>query len=211
MGSRATSREARVKRTISRLATAWLERGRRKRYAGNAFDRFEGLAPVLSQSAGATVLDIGCCDGLVAYEFARHGAAVVHGFELDEGDVLFARRLFRDVPVKSTFVAANLAIDSGSFTRLYSDVLLDRYDIVLFLGVYHHLEQQMSQDSLEAFVRLLADMTERAFVIRTNRLAAVDPLLREAGLVCTSEAQADRVGSLRVYEREAATSNASDP
>jgi len=193
-----------VKSALSKLALAWLERGRRKRFAGDLFQRFEGLEPVFLRSPGATVLDIGACDGLVAYELARRGAAVVHGFELDEGDVAFARRLFRDVPAESAFVATDLTQDPASFRTRHADVLLESYDIVLFLGVYHHLERQTSAEALDGFVRVLAGMARSLFAVRTKQLDRVEPLLLEAGFTCTSEhAERDDVGPLRIYQRAA--------
>ncbi len=72
---------------ISKLARWWLERRPNKRFAGSIFDRFTGLETLLERCQGLTVLDVGSCDGLVAYEFARHGAKVVHGFERDPDDL----------------------------------------------------------------------------------------------------------------------------
>ena len=191
-----------MKRLLSKLATSWLERGRRKRFAGDVFQRFRGLAPVLDRAKGAAVLDIGSCDGLVAYEFAKRGAALVHGFELDDGDVAFARRLFRDVPTKSVFVRANLDREAPAFRTRHADVLRDAYDVVLFLGVYHHLERQMSREALDAFVRLLVDLAESVFVVRTKQLARVEPLVLEAGFRRAGETEAlGDVGPLRIYER----------
>lgn len=192
-----------MKKLISKLAMTWLERGARKRFAGNAFQRFEGLAPVLEHCEGASILDIGACDGLVAYEFARRGAATIHGFEIDAGDVAFARRLFRDVPGESAFVHADVTADAASLRERHADVLLEAYDIVLFLGVYHHFERQMEPAALDAFVQLLVSMARKVFVVRTKQLDTVDPRLLEAGFRCTSEtAGREDIGPLRIYERE---------
>jgi 2-polyprenyl-3-methyl-5-hydroxy-6-metoxy-1,4-benzoquinol methylase len=183
---------------------AWLERGRRKRFAGDLFQRFEGLDPVLEQCAGAEIPDIGSCDGLVAYEFARRGAALIHGFEIDAGDVAFAQRLFRDVPGKSAFVCANVAADAPRFREQHANVLRESYDIVLFLGVYHHFERQMDREALAAFVKLLIGMARNTFVVRTKQLEAVEPWLLEAGFQRTSEtAGQEDIGALRIYERAA--------
>jgi hypothetical protein len=54
----------------------------------------------------------------------------------------FARRLFRDVPIEGRFIAANLALSGNEFEAKYGPFLLKQYDVVLFLGVYHHLKGQ---------------------------------------------------------------------
>ena len=60
------------------------KRGAKNHYSGNLFDRFAGLELVLPHAKDATVLDFGCCEGLIAYEFARAGCSLVHGFDIDE-------------------------------------------------------------------------------------------------------------------------------
>lgn len=189
-----------MKDWLSRLAHRWLERGKRKRYAGSLFDRFEGLEPLLAESPGASVLDIGACDGLVAYELARAGARLVHGFERDGGDVAFARRLFRDVPVEAAFVEADLS--GGTSVMERHALLLDRYDIVLFLGVHHHLAGQMERTALDELVGFLADRADKLFAVRTVNLEEVEPLLLGRGFARVAEAEGiERVGPLRIYRR----------
>ena len=152
---------------------------------------------------GESVLDIGSCDGLVAYEFARGGAATIHGFERDAADVLFAQRLFRDVPMESRFVQANLAISGSEFERLFGSKLLDCYDTVLFLGMYHHLDRQMERQYLDDFVDFLLGCSRRRFVVRTEQIDEVEPQIRAAGFSQVGDEFPARVGMgpLRIYER----------
>ena len=51
----------------------------RKNFQGNLFDRFEGLDRLFESAAGLRVLDLGMSEGHIAYEFARRGAALIHG------------------------------------------------------------------------------------------------------------------------------------
>lgn len=191
---------------LSRLARWWLERRARKRFAGSIFDRFRGLEPLLADCAGESVLDIGSCDGLVAYELARAGASLVHGFEIDAADVLFARRLFRDVPAESRFVVADLAGSGADFERRYGDGLLPAYDTVLFLGVYHHLVRQASPAEVEDLVAFLLGRTRRRFAIRTKAVDVVEPGVLAAGFVAAAPEYPafGRMGPLRIYERGSA-------
>ncbi len=195
---------------LSRLAGWWLERRSRKRFAGSIFDRFRGLEPLLADCAGESVLDIGSCDGLVAYEFARAGAAVVHGFELDPSDVRFARRLFRDVPGESRFVVADLAGSGAAFERRYGRGLLPDYDTVLFLGVYHHLVRQSSRSAIAELLSFLLRRTRRRLAIRTKLIDDIEPVVVAAGFVASGPeypAFGD-LGPLRIYERESVSRSA---
>jgi hypothetical protein len=150
------------------------------------------------------VLDIGCCDGLVAYEFARSNAAIIHGFDKDPADLLFAKRLFRDVPVESRFVEANLAISGAEFERRHGDKLLPEYDTVLFLGVYHHLARQAEHADLDDLVDFLLGRTRRRFAVRTKQIGVVEPQILAGGFVESGEEYpaCAGMGPLRIYERQ---------
>jgi SAM-dependent methyltransferase len=188
---------------ISKLARWWLGRRETKRFSGSSFDRLAGLDPLLEAARGVSVLDIGSCDGLVSYEFARRGARLVHGFERDPSDVHFARRLFRDVPVEWSFTEADLAVTGREIERRHGSGLLERYDVVLFLGVYHHFARQMGRAELDGLVEFLLGRTARFFAVRTPRLDDLDPQVLAAGFEQRSEHPAHgRVGPLRVYERQ---------
>jgi 2-polyprenyl-3-methyl-5-hydroxy-6-metoxy-1,4-benzoquinol methylase len=177
----------------------------RKNFSGNLFDRMRGLEFLLERSAGRTVLDIGCNEGLIAYEFARHGARLVHGLERDGQRVRFARRLFRDVPIESRFERANVALSGAAFDERY-DWLLPSYDIVLFLGVYHHLARQMPQAELQTLVERLAQKATLWFADRGSRLHEYEAIVLAGGLrrVHESPAIKGHGGLLHVYERRPA-------
>ncbi|MFV1979020.1 MAG: class I SAM-dependent methyltransferase [Myxococcota bacterium] len=188
---------------ISNLSRRWLERGRRKRFTGNLFDRSRGLEPVLEDCRGETILDIGSCDGLVAYEFARAGASTIHGLERDAADVYFANRLFRDVPTESRFIQADLSISGPEFDRRYGQKLLPAYDMLLFLGVYHHLKRQAAPEALGSLIDVLLRRTRRRAVVRTKQIDEMEERLRTAGFARVGEEfpEVAGMGPLRIYER----------
>lgn len=176
-------------------------RVRQKNFSGNIFDRLRGLDYVLARCAGCSVLDIGCNEGLIAYEFARNGIRIVHGFERDGHRVNFATRLFRDVPVESRFIRANLA--KPGFEGQYGSLLREQYDIVLFLGVYHHLRRQMPTEDLRELVTFLVDRAGEWFVDRGKALPEYESTLLSRGfrLVHSSPGHKGKGGSLHVYSK----------
>ena len=193
---------SRVLRRVRSGGRYYRKSGVDKHYTGNLFDRFVGLELVLPHVRGATVLDFGCCEGLIAYEFARAGCGLVHGFDIDEPLMVFARQLFKNVPVKSAFVQQDLSIPFSRFTRKHAALLLPRYDVVLFLGIYHHLEKQMSAPALAGVVNGLLERTGAYFVARTNRLPAFEALILDAGFEVVGESPGrTEAGLLKVYRR----------
>ncbi len=83
---------------------------------------------------GKSVLDIGCNAGFYAVEMKRRGAARVLGIDYDESYLAQAR-----------FVAETLKQDV-EFRRLsvYEvDRLREKFDLVLFMGVFYHLRHPL--------------------------------------------------------------------
>lgn len=191
-----------------RLLRRKRERGNETaKIAGDTFDRFRGLDYALQRANDCTVLDYGSSDGLVAYEFARHGVRLIHGFEIDRERREFATRLFRKVPVESEFCSADLSIQWDRFERKFEYLLLDTYDIVLYLGVYHHLRKQMDYDALHVAIRGLARRAGKLFVVRSNRAGEISGLLEEEGFRCAQHVPRgpNRIGALWTYERTLAS------
>jgi 2-polyprenyl-3-methyl-5-hydroxy-6-metoxy-1,4-benzoquinol methylase len=175
----------------------------KRNFSGNLFDRLRGLDFLLEQCADCTIMDIGCNEGLVAYEFARNGAKLVHGFDRDGQRVRFARRLFRDVPIESRFVRTNLAVSGAEFQAKHRSVLLPEYDIVLFLGVYHHLKRQMPVHRLHGLVEELLNRSGHWFVDRGKCIDEYESRIRSKGfeLAHSSPAIKGHGGLLQVYRR----------
>lgn len=87
-----------------------------------------GLRPLLSEVKGKAVLDVGCAEGLVGMECAKAGAARVHGIEIVQKHVYFARDYCRELPC--TFEEA----DANHYDPQ------EKYDVVLMLAVLHKLK-----------------------------------------------------------------------
>lgn len=92
-------------------------------------DQAAGLDAAFAECAGKTVLDIGCAEGLISHEFARQGAASVHGIELLEEHLIVARQLGEGLAC--TWQQAHIE------TLITAQAKPKRYDIVLALAVIH--------------------------------------------------------------------------
>jgi tRNA (mo5U34)-methyltransferase len=89
---------------------------------------------------GKKVLDVGCWDGLYAFEAEQRGASEVYATDL------LTQRPFADQP---TFAVARAALKSGvkyfPQTSVYDveEIGVRDFDIVLFSGVYYHLKDPL--------------------------------------------------------------------
>lgn len=174
-------------------------------YTGNLFERLTGLSWVLEQAKESTVLDFGCAEGLIGYEFARAGASLIHGFDRDRRRIEFARLLFQEIPVESLFTCSNLAVPLSQFKDTYGSVLRCQYDIVLYLGIYHHLVEQISQNEVHELMEFLFSIATFLFVCRTNRMEAVSTVAQKCGFEeVYSDHSNERVGMLTVFRNRAA-------
>jgi 2-polyprenyl-3-methyl-5-hydroxy-6-metoxy-1,4-benzoquinol methylase len=175
----------------------------KKNFAGNLFDRFLGLEFILDKCSGSTVLDVGSNEGLISYEFAKRGSKLIHGFEKEKRMIRFTKRLFRDIPIENKFIQADLAISGEEFAKRYQDILLNEYDIVLFLGVYHHLKYQMAEKDLHNLVELILAKSKKWFVVRTNMLPEFESIILDKKFQLVSSAPPKgNVGLLHIYEKK---------
>jgi SAM-dependent methyltransferase len=147
-------------------------------------DGMIGLTDLLPFAAGASVLDIGCNRGLLSFEFASHGARLVHGCDLHEPAIATAREIFTEIPAISRFEIVDLGRGAGALEQAFGNEYQRRYDIVLFLAVYNKLITQTAPDTLTSLVRHLADRAGRYLVFRTKQsmMEAIDPIFLNAGL-----------------------------
>lgn len=172
----------------------------------NPATRLRGLEPILADCAGASLLDLGAAEGIVGHEFACRGARPVHGFELEPSRVTFAQHLSeRANHEETTWRQADLT-NWSAFASANADLLLDSYDIVLFLGLYHHLPAQTRRQSLLAALQ----RTRVWFAIRTPEILAQQDDLRRfitnQGFATVTEHCAsaeENLGWMGVYRREA--------
>lgn len=166
--------------------------------------RLEGLEPVLQNARGASIIDFGSAEGVVAREFLKRGASLVHGFELDPARVAIARGICS--PWKSTVFRT---ADLSSWSRFYlanSDLIANGYDIVLYLGIHHHLPPETR---IEVILRCMR-LARRFFVVRTPDRCFTDDklqgLLAAQGFVKIDQAMATQptalsLGTCHVFER----------
>ena len=89
------------------------------------------LAPDLS---GASVLDIGCNAGFYALEMKRRGARRVLGIDFDK-DYLDQARFAAEV--------SGLEVEFRELSVYDVAELKERFDIVLFMGVFYHLRHPL--------------------------------------------------------------------
>ena len=136
------------------------------RQSGHQTDRLDGIGDILRRARGASLLDIGTNRGLVAYEFAWHGANVVHGCDIYEPGIATAREVFATMPCQSRFVLADLLEGPGNLVRAFGSDYRSSYDIVLFLAVYQKVRDLMTADARTALLEHLASRTAKYFVFR---------------------------------------------
>lgn len=171
-------------------------------------DRLTGLAPLLARSGGCSVLDLGAAEGIVSFEFLKHGAMPVHGVELDEQRVHAANRLCADNPA-CRFWTANL-LHWNEFLESARPHLRDSYDIVLYLGLHQHLPGPDRLAILDRSVQLAA----RYFAFRApdavHLADGIDARLQRAGFRPLQDSghlhDRSHLGQCHVYERVAGNS-----
>jgi len=166
-------------------------------------ERLEGLAPLLERARGASFIDFGCAEGFVAREFLRNGASLVHGFELDAFRVACARAICAEFDERAVFRTANLS-DPARFRAANADLVRERYDGVLYLGIHHHIDASSRGEMLRDAIALAA----RWFALRTSHALAesdgVFVALEAAGFVrieAASSPEAAHLGELTLWER----------
>jgi 2-polyprenyl-3-methyl-5-hydroxy-6-metoxy-1,4-benzoquinol methylase len=156
---------------------------------------------------GLTVLDIGCDRGLVSLMFALNGAKLVHGCDKYEKGVEAAREVFAETRVPSRFETVDLTGGMPALSAAFGADLLHRYDVVLFLSMYHILRMQQPKDQVLDLVQQLIDRTGRYFVYRKavdlRDHEFLDDLVARSGLIEVHYSWISRkVGPLLVYERQ---------
>jgi SAM-dependent methyltransferase len=127
-----------------------------------------GLDIVRQACGGATILDLGCAEGLVALDLAKYGARLVHGVELETSRLKIAAELFREnAPhVEASFFAADLTHFDDLLLMKTPDTapgepsLLTRYDVVLCLAI----AQKLSNPG--PFLRLAATVCSNILAVR---------------------------------------------
>ncbi len=166
-------------------------------------DRLAGLSPLIERAQGMSVIDFGSAEGVVAREFLRHGASLLHGFERDPARVRLANAICAPIG-NAIFREANLS-DMPAFLADNDDILREGYDIVLYLGIHHHIDPAVRMRLLRHAIGLaghfLAVRTPAALA-RDDGIAAI---IEEAGFSRISSgddsSRSENLGDLMMYAR----------
>lgn len=135
-----------------------------RRVAGYHDIRLDGMTDILQRAQGASVLDLGCNRGLVSLEFARMGATVVHGCDIDPICVEVARHVLCDLrAVERKFETVDLTGGAKAMTAAFGD---QRYDIIVMLATYHKIKRVMAEHDLAALMKHLGERCEKFFCWR---------------------------------------------
>ncbi len=135
-----------------------------RRVAGHHDIRMDGMTDLVCRAKGASVLDIGCNRGLVGFEFANNGAAIVYGCDYYEEGLEVARHLFKDLRnCESKFINVDL---TGGVEAIKAAFGHKPFDIILLLATYHKLKRVMPADALSALMRHLGKRSEKYFAWR---------------------------------------------
>ena len=169
---------------------------------GMYHDRLSGLRDLLCYAGESSILDIGTNRGLIAFEFARRGAAVVHGCDIYRPGVDVAREIFTEMRTPSRFEVIDLARGPAALQAAFGQDYLPQYDIVLFLGMYHKLKEQASDRTIIELVQHLADRTARFIATRTMKIEELGMILADSGLRKVHfSALSTVVGPVEIWQR----------
>ena len=156
-------------------------------YQGNRSieSRLDGISVLEGHCNRATVLDLGCAEGVVARALVSYGARLVHGFDVAEERLETARGLFATLPGQESLTYAFLIGDFSDMARFRNEFaaeLRKAYDIVLLLGVMHDAEEAVQRTGTKFLSSLLDSHSEiRSFgeVLSTHK--GPFPLLHQRG------------------------------
>jgi hypothetical protein len=130
-------------------------------------------------------------------------STLVHGLKFHESRVNAAARLCASYPDKQFFFQANLN-EWASIKQRESQIFLPTYDIILYLGIQHHLKYPKRLATLSD----AASMAGKIFVIRTTekvyRRDDVEGVLATAGFVEVTSSRCPRregCGVTRIFQR----------
>lgn len=166
--------------------------------------RMSGLERLAGTCSGKSILDLGTAEGLVAYRFLRQGAALLHGFDIVPERIEAARHICGEFP-GAAFWSGDIS-DWRSFRAKHAENLLAHYDIVLYLGVHHHLPDAGRDSALEG----AAAMSRDILALRTpdacyEEKRVADKLLNLGFWLSEERRNPDgqELGTLRVFRRSA--------
>ena len=171
-----------------------------KQFKGDQFERMEGLDYILNRCNSMSVLDIGSNNGLILYEFAKRGAKEVTGIEIDKRLVKFSNNLFQYVEMPHKFITWDLLVHPPPISKT---------DIVLFLGMFHHLCRQteytknaISEERILEYVKFYLKNTGTYFVLSPSTNPQLNEVILKAGFIKVYSIKRKIEGTLVVYKRK---------
>jgi len=155
------------------------------RTAGYFNDRLDGAGDILHRARGASILDIGCNRGMVAFQFVAAGASLVHGCDVYEEGLKTAREVFAEWPIPSRFEYVDLIGGPCAVSKAFGSEYRRHYDIVLYLAVHHKLKRVMEAAPLDSLVRHLVGRAGKWFLWRgfLEQFDEISAAANESGLV----------------------------
>lgn len=172
-----------------------------RRVTGYHDIRMDGMCDLLMRARGLSVLDVGCNRGMVGFEFANNGAAVVHGCDIWDKGIDISREVFADIRnVQSRHEVVDLSKGPASLDIFGQK---QKWDVILFLAIYLKLSRVMTQDALLDLVQHLGSRCNRYFAWRgaEDTLPVMDQALGKAGLRRQHFSKLSEMGPCAVWER----------
>jgi len=136
----------------------WFTMPGRQKGVRTVYDQVIGLEALAPYAGNASVLDLGCAEGLIGFWLLDQGARHVDGIEVVKSRVETARKLAKQLPPGKSAAFHIQWLDD--FAAEPPALLRDRYDIVLLLSI----AQKMRDPA--AFVLAAARRCTKALAIR---------------------------------------------
>lgn len=162
--------------------------------------RLKGLSDLIKNSKNKTVLDLGMTEGLIANHLLKAGAKHVLGFELQENRVKKSNEINQQFSNK-LFQVENLD-NWNNIEGTYKNYFEKGFDIILCLGIYHHLKHHTRNHLLDKLLKL----SNEWFVIRTPEIEYINNNLKEIiekdfYLFSSHSEEESNIGNLRIYRK----------
>jgi len=166
----------------------------KKKFLGTMLDRFNGIDFSIGRIVDS-VLDIGCSNGLILYEFMRQGASHLYGIDSCEENIIFARNLFEYFPIISRFLCCDISQGLSLFEK--------DYNLVLYLGIHHHLRNQHGIHEAEKILERALDKCAEVFMIRSpfEILKSVRGIIESKGFYLKQHINSNNISPLEVYHK----------
>ena len=114
--------------------------------------RLIGLSEILEIVEDKIVIDLGCAEGLITKELLDRGARYIYAFDCNK------ERIEKAIDICKEYKNVEFIIgDFNNFEEFINDnndILKQHFDIVLYLGVHHHLEKKVKSKMMELVLNL---------------------------------------------------------